>query len=255
MKQSVGILLYDLEVSREIVEGYPGNKYGEYKVVEVLRHQMLMSYAYKWLGDKTVHFRHMHEYKTQEEFVQSLWDLLDKANIAIAHNLKRFDDKMANRFMIQFHMIPPSPHKQIDTLQVARSKFKFPGNSLNALGEFLGLGSKEKITYADIETDFINSPSWGVIKKMEKYNKQDVVLLEKIYLRLRPWMTNHPNMAVYSGDAEGCPMCGSHNRDYLHSPVYTNTMAYRSVRCRDCHHPYRERLADPDIQNKPEYVN
>lgn len=245
------ILLYDLEVSRQIVEGY-GNKW-EFKVVKTLRHQFMMSYAYKWLGEKHIHFRHMHGYDSMKDFVESLRDLEDKADITIAHNLRRFDDKMGNRFYIEHGIDPPSPYKMIDTLQVARSVAKFPGNSLNDLAEFLDVGKKEKITYADIETDFIENPTWGVIKKMEKYNKKDVELLEGIYLKLRPFMKNHPNVAIY-GNSEGCPKCGSTDRDYLHSPVRTNTMTYRSLRCRSCHTTYRERVADKEMQSKPDYI-
>lgn len=247
------VLLYDLEVSRSIVEGY-GNRW-EFKVVKVVRHQFLMSYSYKWLGEKKIHFRHMHGYKTKKEFVESLAKLMNECDVAIAHNLNRFDDKMSNRFFIEEGIEPPAPYKRIDTLQVARSVAKFPGNSLNDLSEFLGLGSKEKITYADIEDDFINNPTWSILKKMEKYNKKDVELLEGIYLKLRPYMKNHPNMAIY-GDAEGCPTCGSKDRDYLHSPVRTNTMTYRTLRCRnpECGRTYRERMADKEMQNKPDFV-
>ena len=43
---------------------------------------------------------------------------------------------------------------------------------------------------------------------MKRYNIQDVELLEKIYLRMRPWIKNHPNLGV---ELEGlhCPKCTS----------------------------------------------
>ena len=245
------ILLYDLEVSRSIVAGY-GNKW-DYKVVKMIRPQILMCYAWKWLGDKRINFRSMHDYPSEKEFVQSLRDLLDECDIAIAHNLKRFDDKMSNRFIVHQDIPPPSPYKQIDTLTVARSTFKFESNSLNDLGEYLGLGQKEKITYADLEDDFIENPTWSIINKMSKYNKQDIVLLEKIYLRLRPWIKNHPNLSVM-GNAEACPKCQSTNRHYR-GYQYTNTTVYRRIQCQDCRGWYRERTQDKDIQNRPEYVN
>lgn len=49
------ILLYDLEVSRAIVEGY-WNKY-DFSVVKTVRQQILMCYAYKWLGNKQANKR------------------------------------------------------------------------------------------------------------------------------------------------------------------------------------------------------
>ena len=246
------ILLYDIEVSRAIVEGY-GNKW-EFKVIKVVRPQMLMSFSWKFLGEKKVHFHHMHGYKTYKDFVQSLADTLGQSQTRVAHNGINFDDKMANTFFITEGVELPPPHKSIDTCRVARQKLKFPSNSLNDLGEYLGVGSKEKITYADIEDDFMSDkPSWKSIKHMEKYNNQDVVLLEKIYLKLRPLMSNHPNVAV-QGDPDGCPKCGSHDRQYR-GYRYTNAMVYRSIRCNNCGGWYRERLADKDIQNRPEYSN
>lgn len=245
------ILLYDIEVSRAVVEGY-GNKW-EFKVIKVKRPQMLMSYSYKWLGEKQVHFRHMHGYPTYKDFVQSLADVLGSSQVRVAHNGINFDDKMANTFFITEGVEIPPPYKSIDTCRVARQKLKFPSNSLNDLGEYLGVGKKEKVTYADIEDDFMSdNPSRKSIKQMEKYNNQDVVLLENVYLKLRPLMTNHPNMAV-QGDAEGCPTCGSHNRQYR-GYQFTKTGVYRSVYCKDCGGWYKERTLDKDIQNKPEYV-
>lgn len=245
------ILFEDLEVSRQIVEGY-GNKW-EFKVVKILRHQFLMSYSYKWLGEKPIHFRHMHGYKDMKTFVQSLRDLEDEADIIIGHNLNRFDDKMGNRFYIEHGIDPPSPYKMIDTLQIARSVFKFPGNSLNDLAEFLGVGKKEKITYADIETDFIANPTVSIINKMKKYNNKDVELLEGIYLKMRPFIRNHPNLSVI-GDSRACPKCGGKHLNYR-GYAYTNTMKYHRVQCQDCRGWFRERVADKEEQNKPDYVN
>ncbi len=36
-------------------------------------------------------------------------------------------------------------------------------------------------------------------KVMEKYNKQDVLLLEKVYDRLLPWIKSHPNHHLFNG--------------------------------------------------------
>jgi len=70
-------------------------------------------------------------------------------------------------------------------------------------------------------------------KRMEKYAKQDVVLLEKVYLKMRPWMKNHPNLALYTGGGLACPNCNSYNvmrRGYS----YAQTQAYQRWQCKDC---------------------
>ncbi len=209
VKNQAKILLYDIEVSRDIVEGY-GNKW-EFKVVKTVRHQELMCFAYKWLGEKKVHYVSRHDFATYNEFVQALWEILDEADIAIAHNGARFDNKMANRFFIKAELGPVSPYKTIDTLQVARGAFKFQSNSLNDLSEFLELGKKAKITYADLEEPFLNNPTPKIERLMKEYNIQDVVLLEKIYLKLRPYIKNHPNLGDILMIHGACPKCSSTN--------------------------------------------
>lgn len=225
------ILLYDIEVSRDIVEGY-GNKW-EFKVVKTIRHQELMCFAFKWLGDKKIRYISRHDYATYKEFVKALWKVLNHADIAIAHNGNKFDNKMANRFFVKEGLGPVSPYRSIDTLQVARSTFKFQSNSLQDLGEYLGLGSKRKITYADIEDEFMNNPSPKIERLMKQYNIQDVVLLEKLYITLRPYIKNHPNLGDIEQIDGVCPKCASPNL------VSEGTHARRNGRvqsysCKDC---------------------
>ena len=44
---------------------------------------------------------------------------------------------------------------------------------------------------------------------MKKYNKHDVVILEQLYLKLRPWMSRHPNLATIAEVEKACPKCGN----------------------------------------------
>ena len=198
------VLIWDTEVSTSIVRGY-GNKW-DYKVVEELQPQRLMSYSYKWLGGG-VHFKHMHQYEDEVEFVQSLADLLNEADIAVAHNGAGFDNRIANTIFLRNGIDKPSPYKTVDTLRVARRKFRFPSNSLGDLGEYLNLGSKVSVGYKDLETDFLKGDK-KAIRQMKKYNNQDVLLLEKIYKKLLPYIDNHPNMGNYMREAGVCPHCG-----------------------------------------------
>lgn len=228
------ILFYDLEVSRDIVEGY-GSKW-DFKVVKFIRHQELMCYSYKWLGDKKPTFVSRHDFTTMKEFVRSLRDLLNEADIAVAHNGKRFDDKMSNRFFVKNEVDPPSPFFSVDTLQVARSKFRFSGNGLNDLCEYLGLGIKESISYKDLEDDFMSeNPSAETIRLMKKYNNMDVDLLEKLYYKLRPYIANHPNMARLMNVHDACPQCGA-DEDQIGREKYRPTKMglFMQYKCKVC---------------------
>ena len=231
MTRKAKILLYDIEVSRETVEGYR-NKY-DFNVVRTIKHQELMCFAYKWLGEKKIEYVSRHQFKKYSDFVKKLWDILDQADIAIAHNANRFDNKMANRFFVKEGLPPVSPYKSVDTLTVARGMFKFSSNRLNDICEYLGIGNKEKITYADIETDFLNNPTPKIERLMKKYNVQDVKLLEQLYLTLRPYIKNHPNIGDIEESDGVCPKCGSHKlqkRGYN----YRRAGKVQRYQCTDC---------------------
>jgi DNA-directed RNA polymerase subunit RPC12/RpoP len=69
---------------------------------------------------------------------------------------------------------------------------------------------------------------------MEKYNKGDVIILEKVYIKLRPWIPSHPNLNVYhQDDTYKCVSCASTNivEDKF---FYTNRNKFKTFRCKDC---------------------
>ena len=238
------IILWDTEVSTAIVKGY-GNKW-DFRYVKEVQPQFLMSYSYKELDEKKVNFVHMHEFKSQKEFVQSLADLLNSADITIAHNGINFDDKMANTFFIRNGVDKPSPAKSVDTLRVARRAFKFPSNSLGDLGNYLGLGTKVSVGYSELEDRFIEGDK-KAIKEMKAYNDQDVLLLEKIYKVFLPYINNHPNMGVYMREEGVCPHCGKKNLQ-SRGEAYRVTGSVWQWFCKDCKSWSYDRIATPDTK-------
>ena len=110
------IVLYDLETSQDFVSGY-GNKW-EFKVMRIITPSKLMCYSYKWLGERKTYFVSMHDFPTYVEFIQSLSDVLDSADIAIAHNGIGFDNKVATTLFLLNGVDQPSPYRVIDTLRI-----------------------------------------------------------------------------------------------------------------------------------------
>jgi predicted RNA-binding Zn-ribbon protein involved in translation (DUF1610 family) len=70
---------------------------------------------------------------------------------------------------------------------------------------------------------------------MKKYNIPDVVSTEELYLRLRPWIVGHPNLAVYNeaGEVVQCPKCGSHDIR-REGEWHTQVNTYPRFQCHDC---------------------
>lgn len=143
--------------------------------------------------------------KNNRALVVELHKLFSQADVTVGHNVVAFDDKTSNADFLIHGLKPPPAHRTVDTLKVARSKFKFVSNKLDDLGARLELGRKVRHPGFSLWKGCLNGDpkSWALMKK---YNAGDVDLLEKVYLKLRPWMTNHPNMnqdeARYA-----CPHC------------------------------------------------
>ena len=137
---------------------------------------------------------------------------------------------MNTRFIIN-GLSPTKPYQTIDTLKIARKQFGFTHNSLNALARVFGFDSKLETNF-QLWKDCING-SDGALRRMEKYNRRDVTLLEEIYLKLRPWIKGHPNLGLYvESDKPVCPVCGSSDIEWTGDYYYTQSGKYATYRCK-----------------------
>lgn len=222
---------------------------------------MSASYAF-YDGKKLGKIHHVQLSDFPARFKHDRWDdtditlhlhrVLKDAPPLVAHNGDNFDAKMINTYFLK-HDLDPLPERQtIDTLKSARRHFRFASNKLGEIGKELGIGSKTEITVGSLWYDYMMGNHKKAGKLLRKYNDQDVQLLFDVYMKLRPFTKNHPNLAV-SGDSSACPVCQGHNLQY-NGLRYTNTMVYRRVFCKDCRSWFKERQSDKDLQNRPEYV-
>lgn len=236
-KNKPRILLFDIETAPNL--SYTWGKW-EQNVIDFKEQWYMLTFSWKWLGDKKVNvaslpdwnFSYKKNKTNDEQLVFLLWDLFNEADIIIAHNGDEFDIKKVNARFAFHKLPPPAPYKTIDTKKVAKRYFKFESNSLNDLGQYLKLGEKLKTGGFDLWLGCMsnNKKSW---KTMCDYNKQDVILLEKIYLYLRPWMNNHPNISLLNGDTQGCPNCGSMNLQKRGFNI-SRTSRMQRWQCKDC---------------------
>lgn len=230
------ILFFDIETSPNL--GYTWSKW-EVNVIEFVKEWELLSFAYKWQGDKDVHCLARPDFKDKTELslVKALHRLLDEADVVVGHNSDQFDNKKAKAKFVEHNLPPVSPFTSIDTKKMAKGSFQFNSNSLNDLGQLLKVGKKLKTGGFELWTGCMagDKASW---KTMKEYNKQDVVLLEKVYNRLKVWDTKHPSFSAMEGKTDVCPICGSSN---VQNRGYSYTRASRKQRkqCLACRHWYQ----------------
>lgn len=200
------ILFYDIETAPNLA--YVWGKY-EQNVLSYVEEWSILCFAYKWQGDRSVKVVRCRTHGNDKAAVKKLHKLFSEADAVVAHNGDAFDFKKVKARFI-YHDLDPTPHvPTIDTKKMAKKHFAFNSNSLNDLGQHLGLGKKVPHQGFSLWLGCMQGDpkAWDT---MMKYNKQDVVLLEKVYDKLLPWATSHPNMALLKGGSkDDCPNCGS----------------------------------------------
>jgi DNA polymerase elongation subunit (family B) len=217
------LLFLDIENSPKLI--YAWDLY-ETNALKVEKQSEIMSFAWKWQGDKNVKVISLRQYKPKE-LLKKIHGILDEADIVCGHNSKSFDVKMLNAFFIHYGLPPTRPFKQIDTLQIARRHFKFASNKLNDLGEYLGVGKKVPTGGIDLWFKCMAGDKKALFL-MEKYNKQDVNLLEMVYEKLIPWAENQP--PVYHGLF--CKKCGGEVQ--FRGPYENKQFIGKRYQCKRC---------------------
>lgn len=217
---------------------------------QILRRGYIMAVAMKWLGEDDIYY---YDSRTEDdsELVHKIMIFLDEADYVIAHNGKKFDIPFIKARAMVNGIPPPSPFKIIDTLEIAKKEFLFSSNSLEALAKELKCMDKMKnrtFNGFSLWSECIkgNEEAW---EEMKKYNIQDVLVLEEVYLKVRPWFTNHPNVTVESElePAFRCPKCGG-DEVHLRGYVYTNAGKYHKYVCLECGSWSRERYTTNSLE-------
>lgn len=205
----------------------------------VLQDWSLICLAYKWEHEKTanvISIRHdakkfnktVHD---DSHVLKTFIPILEQADILVGHNSKKFDTKKLTARAIANGMKPIAPVQQYDTLNVARAKFAFTSNRLDALGDILGVGRKIPTKYS-LWLDCLKGKV-SAFKEMEKYNIQDVLLLEDVYHKLAPFDSVHPNRNIAEGTEDNCPVCGGHDLQKRGFRV-TRASKFQRYQCQGC---------------------
>lgn len=235
VSRTARVLLFDIETLPMVMLGWDLYR-PVFSYKNILEHGCTLSWSAKWLFDDTIHSDILtpKEAIAQDDkrIVQSLWKLLDEADIVIGHNAAKFDVRKMNARFLFHRMNPPSPYQIIDTKVAAKKVFYLPSNAQGYITQFLNLQEK-------LDTDFDLWKKCRVgdkkaLKEMHEYNIQDIRGLEEMYVTLRPWIPQHPNLSVYlTTDEAHCPKCQS--KTIKLGGIYsTPANLYRCFRCENC---------------------
>ncbi len=249
------ILIFDIETAplrAYVWARYKQNVYPD----QMINEWYMLTWAAKWLYSTEVMSDKLYGEESKKEddsrITSSLWGLIDKADIIVAHNGDRFDvPRIKNRFLVN-GLKPPSPFKTVDTKKIAK-ELGFSSNKLVDINRIIGLDNK-------LDTDF---ELWSrcvdgedeALEEMEEYNKQDIEALEQTYITLRPWMgSKHPNVGLYMDtDDPVCYMCGSKNL-VPNGWYYTAVGKYEAFQCQNCGAQSRGRFTQVEWRKRKKLV-
>jgi hypothetical protein len=222
------ILLLDIETSPN--ECFTWGLWNQnISINQIKKATEVICWAAKWYGSRDMLFDSVFQ-SGRSKMLTRVHRLMSEADAIVHFNGNRFDVPQLNREFLVARMAPPAPSKQIDILKVCRSQFHFPSNKLDYIAQALGLGKKHRAGQK-LWTDCLNNDpvAW---KKMERYNKHDVALLEKVYIRVLPWIKNHANHNLY-GATQCCTNCGGRKLQ-SRGVAITQALRYNRLQCMGC---------------------
>lgn len=236
------IVLFDLETLPNLPEAlkvwtalsnYPG---------QTLRASItsIICAGWKVLGDKKVECINAWDFPDWKKDVnadgplcKAIYDVLKDADCVITHNGKRFDWKfLQTRLLYHGLDILPKIH-HVDTCSEAKKYLMVFNNRLNTVAKFLT--DKEKMDHEGWDLWVkVHARDPKAMLTMTKYCKQDVLVLEEVFGRLRPFIKSLPNQNLFNPlKLNSCPGCGS-TRLQSRGKQYAATKVYKRYQCIDC---------------------
>lgn len=219
-----------LDIETKPAQAYVWRAYGEQNigVDQIIDAGGIICVGAKWLGEKTTYLFSDWEHGHHEMLVL-IHEMMSFADAIVTYNGDAFDLKKLQGEFLLAGLGPTPPCTSIDVIKAVR-KFGFFMNKLAFIGPLLSQGGKVETGGFTLWTKVMAGDEKAQ-EKMAKYCKQDVDLLEKLYLRVRPFIRNHPHMGKVG--AHECGACGS---THVQSRGTRRTRAFKIQRlqCQTC---------------------
>jgi len=232
------ILLLDIETAPDVV--WTWGVYQE-NAIAVKEHWYILSISWAWFGERgKTEWLGLCDTKAggrgrngEKELLQTVWKLLDEADIVLAHNGRDFDVRKLNARMIEHRMPPPSHYKVIDTKRDLTPVARFSSNRLNWLCKQLGIGRKTEEHHDWKMWEGCMNGEERMWRRMKTYNRHDVVLLRELYKVLSAWIVQ-PNANLWSNNPRCVnPACSS-RKMHGNGTYVANSRIYQRYRCPQC---------------------
>lgn len=233
MKNNPVVLLWDLETAPMITATF--SLYPErIDHTHIIQDWFIISASWKLLGKSGVQSLCIKKEGDDYELVKKLREVILGADLLVHQNGDRFDVKKLNARLI-YHKLPPLPQiPTCDTLKEIKKIAGMSSNRLDYLGHYL-IGQRKMETERGLWLRAMKGDKTA-LKKMVAYCNQDVLLLESVYMRLRPYMKTHAHIGVLRGHDRdvSCRKCGGTHMNKRGLMVTASGHKQQRYQCLDC---------------------
>jgi len=199
-------------------------------------------FGFKWSDESEVHVLQIDE-KSLKRFddsklLQEASKLLTEADLTVTHFGSVFDRRFIQGRLLINNLPPIPPTKMRDTCFIARSTANFSSNRLKYLAKILNLKNQKLDNDWPMAWFSVMQGDMKALKGLARYCKGDVLALEELYLRLRPFDAAHTRIIM---DRAKCPVCSGaiEYRGY----ALVASRRYRRFVCKKCKRWSRETSA------------
>lgn len=244
------ILHWDIETSLQLVTVFQLAKNDWIDPSNIVSERYVICASWNWEGEDKVHAvsvlddpkRYASDPHDDYHVISTLHDVLSTADVLVHHNGDNFDKRYVDTRILFHGLGALPPITTIDTYKVAKAKLMFNSNKLDYIGGLLKVGRK-KPTTSGLWMRVLKGER-KAIKEMVEYNKQDVLLLKRVFYKLRPYMNAHINRELFGGT--GCPRCGSvkTQKRGIHRAI---SRVYQRFQCQACSGWFRSVLNDKSV--------
>lgn len=189
----------------------------------------LLCFCAKWHDQRDYEFYSEWE-DGKNKMAKEALRLLSEADAVVTYNGDRYDLPKLMGEILLAKLTPPPPPSSIDLIKTIK-KMGFIMNRLAYIGPLLEIGAKVKHEGFSLWKQVLAGDE-RAFKRMKKYCIQDVKLTESLYVRIKPFIRNHPHLGNKT-KAAACGACGSSK---VHSRGYRRTKHFlvQRLQCQDC---------------------
>lgn len=198
----------------------------------------IITICYKWSDSSKIYSLTWDRNQNSSKMIEAFSAIVSQADLVIGHNCDKFDMKQINTQRLINNQTPIDWPVSDDTLKQFRKHFALPSYRLDYIAKLLVGAGKDRMQFQDW-IDIVDRKSKPALDKMVKYCKKDVLLLDKIYKKLIPFLKPKIHVGLYQGnDKSSCPRCG-HTLSQSQGVRITACAAYQRRRCKKCGYSFK----------------